>query len=276
MSSLNEAAGRMLGPDDEANVVLVHGWGGSARAWDGVRWPERWHAFAYELPGHASRRNDGPFTIRHATEGLAEFIRAKVAGSAERSLPTIVVAHSMGGQLSLLLNAEHPELLDGEVVIDPAYGAPDTPEEVAQHRADLAGLRERPYETMQRFLQGAFSPYLPDAARDAILIDTGRTNPQSLADYYYDEYLSDHEIGLYPATKLVAVRRGRPVLGIYRTPDRAEMEESLNAGVQPCRTEAWGGEHGHYLQLEEPDRLVSSVVAWAGEFVPAARQAVLA
>lgn len=254
-----------------ANVVLVHGWGGSAHAWDGIRWPENWRTFAFELPGHGAHRDEGPFTIRHATDALVEYIRTVVADGRGRRIHTIVVAHSMGGQLSLLLNAEHPELLDGEVVIDPAYGAPDTPEDMAQHRADLAGLRERPYETMNRFLEGAFSPYLPDAAREAVLADVKRTNPFSLADYYYDEYLSAAQIGLVPATRLVAAKRSRPVLGIYRTEDRAAMEERLNQGVVPCRTEAWGGEHGHYLQLEMPGRLVESVTAWAGACLPAVR-----
>ncbi|NMN00880.1 hydrolase [Bifidobacterium sp. DSM 109958] len=265
MSDSIEAAARTLNADDEAYVVLVHGWGGSPEAWRGVEWPERWRPLAYELPGHGDRRGDRPFTIRHAADGLAEFIRTHV----ESDRPVIVVAHSMGGQLSLLLNAEHPELLDGEVVIDPAYGAPDTPEEVAQHRKDLNDLRERPYGTMLRFLHGAFSPYLSEAAKESILVDVGRTEPRSLADYYWDEYLSDAQVGLYPATKRVAARRTRPVLGIYRTPDRAEMEESLNPGILPCRTEAWGADHGHYLQLEAPDRLVGSIMAWAGECIPA-------
>lgn len=265
MSNVHAVNGRGLGPEDEAYVVLVHGWGGSAQAWSGVEWPERWRPLAYELPGHGHRRADRPFTIRYAAEGLAEFIRTHV----EANRPVIVVAHSMGGQLSLLLNAEHPELLDGEVVIDPAYGAPDTPEEVAQHRQDLDDLREHPYGTMLRFLHGAFSEHLPEAARESIFVDVGRTDPQSLADYYFDEYLSDAQIGLYPATKLVAARRTRPVLGIYRTPDRAAMEEDLNRGHQPCRTEAWGADHGHYLQLEDPGRLVRSVVEWAGERIPA-------
>lgn len=262
---------RTLQACDKANVVLVHGWGGSARAWDGVRWPESWHTFAFELPGHGAHRNEEPFTIRHATDALVEYIRTVVAGEGDPDAPTIVVAHSMGGQLSLLLNAEHSELLDGEVVIDPAYGAPDTPEEVAQHRADFAGLREHPYETMNRFLQGAFSSYLPDAAREAVLADVKRTNPFSLADYYFDEYLSAVQIGLCPATRLVAAKRTRPVLGIYRTEDRAAMERELNLNVVPCRAEAWGGEHGHYLQLELPERLVESVAAWAEEFVPVVR-----
>ncbi|MCH9276066.1 alpha/beta hydrolase [Bifidobacterium amazonense] len=238
-----------------AYVVTVHGWGGSGRSFDAVQWPAGWRVLPYEMPGHGDRRDEGPWDIRSASEDLARFIERH----ATAPIPVIVVAHSMGGQLSLLLNADHPDLLDMEVVIDPAYGADETPADLIRHHRTFERLRERPYETMTGFVDGSRSPYLSRSAHDTIVADVRRANARALADYYWSEYLADDQIGGRSRTITVAARRVKPSFGIYRTEDRARFE--LECGS--FASVSWGEDHGHYLQCEMPQRLSRTVTAWA-------------
>ena len=240
--------------EPQAYVVTVHGWGGSKRSFDTVHWPESMQVLPYEMPGHGERRDEGFWTIPYTAEDLARYIER----TAVLPIPVIVVAHSMGGQLSMLRNANHPDLLDMEVVIDPAYGADDEPADLSGHRDVLARLRERPYETMLEFVQGARSPYLREADYRSIISDVRRANGQALADYYWSEYLAPDQIGLMTQTVAMAARRTKPSFGIYRTEDRARFE----LGLGSRDAVAWGAEHGHYLQLEEPERLASTVADW--------------
>lgn len=53
-------------------AILIHGWAGSASVWNAIDWPDDWNTYAYTLPGHGDRRDEGPWTIPAAAEDLAE------------------------------------------------------------------------------------------------------------------------------------------------------------------------------------------------------------
>ncbi|PJM75508.1 alpha/beta fold hydrolase [Bifidobacterium simiarum] len=240
-------------------AVLIHGWGGSPHSWDPVVWPKDWHVLEYTLPGHAERFDDGPWTIRSASEDLARYIETHVPAGH----PALLIAHSMGGQLSLWMNANRPDLVAGEVVIDPAYGGDDSAEDVAQSVSTLSALRADAYGTMREFIKGAFSPYLGQEARQAIVDDIPRTNPKALADYFESEYLDDDSFGLKRDSRPMMARRTRPVLGIYRTEERGDFERENDPDSVPVEISVWGSDHGHFLHMEEPERFAGEVIAWA-------------
>ncbi|NMM94120.1 alpha/beta hydrolase [Bifidobacterium sp. DSM 109957] len=134
-------------------VVLVHGWGSSPRTWEGIVWPEGWRILPYTLPGHGNRRDEGSWTIPSASEDLVGFIRQSVPAG-ERVL---LIGHSMGGQLTAMVQAQHPELVLGEVVIDPAYGGDDSPAAVAQMMSQLEAMRSDPLGTLLQFSARCFN-----------------------------------------------------------------------------------------------------------------------
>lgn len=212
------------------------------------------------MPGHAERAQEGPWTIRSAAEDLAEYVRSVVPNGVR----PLIIAHSMGGQLSMLLNVDHPELVAGEVVIDPAYNGGDSPEELAGTHADLAALHRDPHAMMREFVKGAFGPYLNNAARRTILGDIDRTNGQALIDYYASEYLDDGAFGLRHDTPTVAKRRTRPVLGFYMTDARGDAERDCNPDDLDVSISLWReAGHRHFMHMEDPERFLREVVAWA-------------
>ncbi|RSX49522.1 alpha/beta fold hydrolase [Bifidobacterium callimiconis] len=241
-------------------AVLVHGWGGSPKAWDTVRFPATWTTFAYTLPGHGDRAQEGPWTIRETAEDLADYVRSVVPAGVK----PLIIAHSMGGQLSMLLNAEHPELVSGEVVIDPAYNGGDSPEELAETHRNLAELHCDPHAMMREFVKGAFGPYLNNDARRVILDDIERTNGQALVDYFASEYLDPGAFGLKRDTPNVAKRRTRPVLGFYMTDARGNAERECNPEGLDVSISLWKeAGHRHFMHMEDPERFSREVVEWA-------------
>ncbi|KAB8286994.1 alpha/beta hydrolase [Bifidobacterium ramosum] len=240
-------------------AVPVHGWAGSSRVWDFVRWPDDWTVLPYELPGHGTRRDDNPagaqspFTIPAAGEDLADFIRRNVP-SGERVL---LIGHSMGGQFTLHVHVHHPELVAGEVVIDPALGARQA--EIDGQPAMLEALRADAYGTIESFIQGAFSAYTSQRVREAIVADIRRADPRALADYYQSEYMDPESFGNWDPAIAMMKRRTKPTFGIYTTPARADFERA--SGTEDVAI--WSGGHGHFLFLEDPVRFADEVVSWA-------------
>lgn len=66
----------------------------------------------------------------------------------------LLIGHSMGGQLTLYVHTHYPQLVAGEVVLDPALGASE--EEVAGQSAMLDNLRRDAYATIESFIHGVF------------------------------------------------------------------------------------------------------------------------
>jgi pimeloyl-ACP methyl ester carboxylesterase len=98
-------------------VVLVHGLAGSARWWvrNVAALAESHTVYLVNLPGFGSfRRNGAPFVLRDGPDWLGAWIDAVGIG------PCHLVAHSMGGHLTLRLAARRPELVRRLVLISPA------------------------------------------------------------------------------------------------------------------------------------------------------------
>ena len=102
---------------DGPPVVLLHGLAGSVRWWGrNIRALAQHHTlYLVNLPGFgAFRRQPQAFVLQEAADWLAEWIDAVQIG------PCHVVAHSMGGFLTLRLAARQPGLLQRIVLVGPA------------------------------------------------------------------------------------------------------------------------------------------------------------
>ena len=122
-------------------VVLVHGLAGSARWWRrNVAALARHHTvYLVNLPGFGSFRRYGlSFTLAEGADWLGAWIEAAGVG------PCHVVAHSMGGYLTIRLAAARPELVRRLVLVAPAVIAGTRPIRAYPLALVAAGLAASP------------------------------------------------------------------------------------------------------------------------------------
>ncbi|MEV0319704.1 alpha/beta fold hydrolase [Streptomyces sp. NPDC050658] len=117
---------RSWGDPYGAPVVLLHGLGGSAAAWDEVGriLGEEWRVYALDLRGHGE--SDWP------EEYAFELMRDDVLGFLdELGLDRVgIVGHSMGGVVGYLLAQEHPDRVERLVLEEAPPPFPREPVEV--------------------------------------------------------------------------------------------------------------------------------------------------
>ncbi len=112
--------------------VFVHGW-----ACDRTFWRPQFEdlsrdhrCIAVDLRGRGESAGPGPYDVTTAADDVAALIEHLGAG------PAIIVGHSLGGVVALVLNERHPELVLGLVLGDsPLSGAERFPGAVAAIRA---------------------------------------------------------------------------------------------------------------------------------------------
>src|SRR5918912_20550 len=105
------------GPDEGPLVVCVHGLGGSHANWLAIapQLATTCRVLALDLAGFGLTRGGLRKTTVHANrELLHRFIREVTGG------PVILLGNSMGGTITALEAAAHPDAVAGAVLIDPA------------------------------------------------------------------------------------------------------------------------------------------------------------
>ncbi|GAA0371677.1 alpha/beta hydrolase [Microbispora corallina] len=126
-----------------AQAVLLHDARRSARAWDALALALDIPTLALDLPGHgrSNWRKDGVYTPRKLAPAVAEAIKS-FAPSAK-----VIAGTGLGALTAIALNARHPDLVHGLVLIDTLPGTlPGRPAEgptrFASREQALAWLRE--------------------------------------------------------------------------------------------------------------------------------------
>ncbi len=96
-------------------LLMVHGLGGNALNWMAVApaLAERYHTVAIDLAGFGQT----PLHHRSATVG---------ANAATRRSSDLLVGNSMGGHISILESADHPQQVTECILVDPAVPVPIT------------------------------------------------------------------------------------------------------------------------------------------------------
>lgn len=101
----------------DTTLFLLHGFGESLMTWRSVfdRLAQRYRVVAIDLPGFAgSEKPDVSYSLEAMTVRLVSFLDQWIKG------PTIVVGHSMGGELAAALALARPERIVAGVLIAPA------------------------------------------------------------------------------------------------------------------------------------------------------------
>jgi 2-succinyl-6-hydroxy-2,4-cyclohexadiene-1-carboxylate synthase len=112
------------------NIILLHGFSGTHRAWDGVRRRldgERYRVLALDLPGHGAAADaERPITFA----GCIEHVLAR---SPERFA---LCGYSLGGRVALHVALAAPERVARLVLVSCSAGIEDPAERAARRQAD--------------------------------------------------------------------------------------------------------------------------------------------
>jgi 2-succinyl-6-hydroxy-2,4-cyclohexadiene-1-carboxylate synthase len=163
-------------PED---VVLLHGFSGTHRAWDGVvarLSPERYRPLGLDLPGH------GSFAAAERPITFAGCVDHVLARAPERFA---LCGYSLGGRIALHVALAAPARVTRLVLVSTTAGIEETAERAERSAADhrLAGELERvPFEDfIERWrTQPLFADDPPEVGRLA-REDQRRNRPDALA-----------------------------------------------------------------------------------------------
>jgi 2-succinyl-6-hydroxy-2,4-cyclohexadiene-1-carboxylate synthase len=160
-------------------LVLLHGFSGTRRAWDGVVArldPERYRPLALDLPGHG----DAPAPARAIT--FASCVQAVLAQAPERF---VLCGYSMGGRVALHVALAAPERVSRLVLVSCSPGIDDPSERSARRDADRRLAEELERSSLEQFIerwrsQPLFAHDPPDVDERA-REDQRRNDPRALA-----------------------------------------------------------------------------------------------
>jgi 2-succinyl-6-hydroxy-2,4-cyclohexadiene-1-carboxylate synthase len=160
-------------------VVLLHGFGGTHRAWDGVVERldgERYRPLALDLPGHGSQAPwPGPITFEACVE--------QVLARAPKRF--VLCGYSMGGRVALHVALAAPERVSRLVLVSCSPGIEDPGERAARRESDERLAEELESGPFEDFIehwrtQPLFADDPPEVGRLA-REDLRRNDPLALA-----------------------------------------------------------------------------------------------
>jgi 2-succinyl-6-hydroxy-2,4-cyclohexadiene-1-carboxylate synthase len=161
------------------NLVLLHGFGGTRRAWDLVvshLSAERYRPLALDLPGHGGQVNASrPIDFDGCVTSVLE-------RSPERFM---LAGYSMGGRIALHIALVAPERVSQLVLVSATAGIEDDGERAARSERDRRLAEEIEEGTIERFVdrwraQSMFADDPPEV--DALArADQSRNRPDGIA-----------------------------------------------------------------------------------------------
>jgi pimeloyl-ACP methyl ester carboxylesterase len=219
--------------------LFVHGLGCDRRSWtpqfEALQATHR--CISVDLRGRGLSEALPPFDPLQATEDVAAVIEHFAAA------PAIVVGHSLGGLIALLLNSRHGDLVVGTVLVDPPLTA------AASGR--LAGMAARVRAeglaaTIGPMLDSFFVESTPGHVRDYVREVMLGCPPDVFAGMVEDSGLFEREL-----PDLLRAADRKPFMAIWPTrplgsPDRLR-EVTTFLRQEPV------ADAGHFLQLEHPE-----------------------
>ncbi|HWI30059.1 MAG TPA: alpha/beta hydrolase [Microbacterium sp.] len=232
--------------------MFVHGWAGSAESWTPILslLPPGARAHSARLPHSPRSASASPPSIVAAAVEVASWLRST-------GVPAVLVGHSLGAQVTMRVHGMVPELVRGEIVVDPAYGG--SAAERSAMKSWAHDIEERGHESVDEFFRSALGG-LNGADRERVVRDLADTPGWVIAAYLRSEYLDAEAFGLLPRSAEVAGLRTKPVLALHSTSEGVERERRIPA-PPGSRIDLWSG-RGHYLHLEDPERFAALVAEW--------------
>lgn len=271
------------GPVDGPLLVCVHGLGGSLLNWAALAplLTSSYRVVALDLAGFGHTRSGGRSVAVQANQRLLHRFLNEVTG-----VPAILVGNSMGGLISILQAAEHPETAAGLVLIDPALpvtlGARPDPAVFSTFAAFMVPVLGRSMLSRRRDQQSA------EASARALLrlccVDPSRV-PRPVLDQHVElagqmRAYPDVDAELMAAAQsllwVLADRRRYaalqrsidvPVLLLHGDRDRLVHIASARAAARANPTWRFEVAHdvGHVPQLEVPEWTAGRIRSWLAD-----------
>jgi pimeloyl-ACP methyl ester carboxylesterase len=163
------------GPPNGRPFVVLHG--GAARWQHGEELVRTlssdWHVFAPDFRGHGrSGRVAGAYILTDYVRDTAAWLREVV------SQPAIVYGHSLGGEVAVMLTAQHPELVRALIVADAPLSPANLSTEMPYHRIQN--------ELWQR-MAGRPAVEIEAALRDMPVLEPGATQPRPAREVFGED-----------------------------------------------------------------------------------------
>jgi pimeloyl-ACP methyl ester carboxylesterase len=259
-------------------VLFVHGYLDSGRSFDAVaaRLFGKARALCLDLRGHGESEWAGAGGSYHLLDHLKDLACVINALAAAGELPELVVAHSMGGNVALLLAGCLPDAVRRLLLVDTLGPPPEDPEEQPERlaRALEAYLQVRPFGTFKNLDDAierlrALNPGLSrEGARRmaAPILRPSDVDPSRLC-FPLDPRLKGPTPTRWPEAMWLALcARTRAPVRVLRAEHGYVPEGELAAGrLQALRgsLRTLPGEH-HHLHVDAPDELAAEVLCWLG------------
>lgn len=119
------------GPPNGRPLVILHGGAGSWRSGEAfIRLLEdHWHIYAPDFRGHGkSGHVPGRYLLQDYATDTAAFLRQVVR------VPAVLFGHSLGGEVAIMVAAQHPEVVRAVIVGDAPLSTRNHPTEAVAHK----------------------------------------------------------------------------------------------------------------------------------------------
>jgi 2-succinyl-6-hydroxy-2,4-cyclohexadiene-1-carboxylate synthase len=161
------------------NLVLLHGFGGTRRTWDGVTAlvdPERYRPLALDLPGHGEASEvRAPVTFIECVERVLTLSPPRFT----------LCGYSLGGRVALHVALAQPRRVQRLVLVSSTAGILSERERAQRRAADeglATDLEERPFaEFMDRWQAQPVFAEDPPEVHAAMRAEQLRNDPRALA-----------------------------------------------------------------------------------------------
>lgn len=168
---INYAEGPPTGPP----LLILHGGAGSWRSGSGLiqALSGRWHVYAPDFRGHGgSGHVPGRYHLRDYVADTAAFLRYVVGE------PAIIYGHSLGGEVAIMVAAQHPELVRAVIDGDAPLSAEDHPTEQPTHKA---------MNVLWHSLAGKPVPEIVAGLKETPVVLPGESTPRRAADVFGED-----------------------------------------------------------------------------------------
>ena len=229
-------------------LVLLHGWGGSHASMGPIirdMAPAR-RILAVDFPGHGqSPEPPCPWSV---TE-YCEITRALMAFEGFEGAD--VIAHSFGGRVTLMLAAEHPEMVD-RILLTGCAGLPN-------RAGGTLSARTRAYKALRRIIDNAFTRRAfgarVDNWREALIQKFGSADYRALSPSMRPTFNLVINQDLTGCLEKIAA----PTLLIWGVNDTATpiwMGEKMEKEIKDAALIRFEGA-GHFAYLEQYPRFIA-------------------
>jgi len=258
-------------------LILIHGGRDHARSWDQVAHALRvdWHIICPDLRGHGDSAwsPDGAYTMPYFICDLAQLIHQQ--GEA----PVTIVAHSLGGAISLRYTGLYPEHVRKLVAIE-GLGLPSAATGMGverpfntlwrdwiEERRSLAARQPRRYASIEQALARmlAENSHLTEAQARHLTVHGVARNEDGSFSWKFDNYVrSGPPFDISPA-ELHALwgNISCPTLLCYGNDSWAEnpLENGLSAHFRDASVQTFDNA-GHWLHHDQFDQFIATLRAF--------------